>query len=254
MRKIKYMSVKTGRIAVMVAVLFGFASGAYAQQHPERRMIRSGNKNFDKGNYEDAELDYLKARHANPGSYEAVFNLFDNYYKQERYEDAEKGFESLTESVIFFDEKELSEVYFNKGNALFRQEKYEEALDAFRNAMRFNPDDDEAKFNYAYTKKLLEDDNQDEDGDNNEDSDSDGEGDDQQDDSDGNGDNDNGGQDDSDGDNDQEQNDKEEDRQGGISPEEAERMLDAIQNSEDNTRERIDAEQQPAAAASGKNW
>jgi len=248
--------IQTLRLPVLLLFLLGMTAGVSAQQHPERKMIRSGNKNFNKGSYEEAELDYLKARHANPGYYEAAFNLFDNYYMQGRYEDAERGFEEISESMYFMDEKELSEIYFNKGNSLFRQEKYEEALEAFRSAMRYDPDDEEAKFNYAYTKKMLEDDNQDDNQDDENDDDSDGEGDDQQDNSDGNNDDNNNDQDNSDNDNNDQNrdNDQQEQPQSGMNRDDAEQMLEAIQNSEDNTSEKMDAEEQPAAALSGKNW
>jgi hypothetical protein len=47
-------------------------------------------------------------------------------------------------------------VAYNLGNTQFAQQKYKEALSSYRQAMRCNPDDEDAKFNYAFTKRLIQ--------------------------------------------------------------------------------------------------
>ena len=53
-------------------------------------------------------------------------------------------------------DQERAEAFYNLGNAQFKQEKYPEALESYKNSLRMNPADQEAKYNYAYTKRLLQ--------------------------------------------------------------------------------------------------
>ncbi len=264
------------RSIILTALLLFPALAGFGQMYPERGAIRSGNRAYDKGDYEASEVHYLDALKKHPGSFEGAFNLAGSHYKQERYEEAQARLEQLIAHPEA-SPREIARAYYNLGNALFRQDKLEEALEAYKNSMRIDPDDPEAKFNYAYTKKLLEQDENDdpddgdgegdggEGGEGGSDDPDDPDGDDKNDDEGDNDDPDNNGDggDDDDSDNDGDQ-DKDNDRDrpdspqpdsGGMSREEAERMLDAMQNSEDRTRDRLDEEKAAAVSApSGKNW
>ena len=223
------------------------ATGAFSQEFPERRLIRQGNREFGKENFQDSEVSYLRALQKDSSSYEAGFNLSGAMYKQGRFEEAEKRFDRL--SSIEADSMTRSSAYFNLGNSLFGQKKYKEALEAFKNSMRYNPADTEAKFNYAYTKKMLENEENKDNQDNQDNQDDENQQ--QQQNQDRNNDN-------PDNQNQDQNNDNRQDQQqpqgGGMSREEAERMLEAIQNSEDNTREKVDAQEAQGASRSTKNW
>ena len=76
------------RIAWGILVLIGLGvESAWAQRYPERRVLRSGNKLYEKEQYAEAETQYRKAQDMNP-TYEGLFNLADVLYKQKRYEEA----------------------------------------------------------------------------------------------------------------------------------------------------------------------
>ena len=51
---------------------------------------------------------------------------------------------------------ERAQAFYNLGNAQFKQQKYKEALESYKQSLRLNPSDQEAKYNYAYTKRLLQ--------------------------------------------------------------------------------------------------
>ena len=263
------------RILTTVCLL-GFVCGtATAQKYPERRHIRSGNAQYEKGNYTEAEVSYLRALEKTPDSYEGAFNLSDALYKQKRYEEAAEISGRLAADSLHGEH--AAQAWFNRGNALFQQRKLEEALEAYKNSLRLNPDDMEAKFNYAYTKKLLEknrndqDQNQDQDKnqqDKNQNNDQDKNGNDdrnkdqQQ--------NDDKNDDRNDPDNDKGEDERQPDgqrpddrsgengqqppQQQGMNREEAERMLDAIQGSENDTKKKVDARKAKTVGSSGKNW
>ena len=226
------------------------AAAAGAQQMPERSLVRKGNRQYAKGNYEESIRRYEQALEAVPGQFEATYDLGNALYKAERFDRAEQTLRQAAADTLR-PETELAEAYYNLGNAQFKQQKYKEALESYKQSLRLNPSDMEAKYNYAYTKRLLD---QDQNG---------GGGNDQQ-----NQDRNQQGQQDrkdpgQDGNPQQQppQSDKGEqgDAQGspqqapGISPQEQEQILDAIQAQEDKTQEKL-KEKRGVVVRGRKNW
>lgn len=254
-------------------MVFLFAAlGASAQNMPERSEVRRGNRQYNKGNYEKSIERYERALGAAPESFEAIYNLGNALYKAERFDKAEQTMRKAAADSLRAD-GERAEAFYNLGNAQFKQQKYKEALESYKQSLRLNPDDQEAKYNYAYTKRLLDEnkdgggggnDDQNQDKDQNQDQQQQGGGEDKQD-----GDR---QQDDQDqqGDNQNQQGDQqnppqpdkgdEGDEQGeqqpvpaGISPQEQEQMLDAIQAQEDRTQDKL-KEKQGVVVRGKKNW
>ncbi len=243
---------------------------ASAQRMPERSAVRSGNRQFNKGDYEESIERYGKALSLAPGSFEAAYDLGNALYKAERYDQAEQTMRQAAADTLRT-EKERAEAFYNLGNAQFRQKKYKEALESYKQSLRLDPSDVETKYNYAYTKKLL-DDQQNGGGGQNQQQDQNQQ--DQQ--NGGNSDNqenkDDGRQDPQQNDSsDEQQNDPQQqpsepqqgdddERQGepqpvpaGISEQEQEQMLDAIQAQEDRTQEKL-KEKRGVVVRGGKNW
>ena len=243
-----------------VFTLLGSAD-AHAQKYKERRFIRSGNELYEKGDYVESEVSYRRAIEEAAGSLEANYNLAASLYKQEQFKEAAQMYESIrADSTI---ENEVSsQVLYNSGNSLFKQRELEKALEAYKSSLRINPNDMEAKFNLAYTQKLLEEDKkkQEQEDQNKDDQDKK---DDQQDKENQNKD-DQKDKDDKEGDKDQDKKDdqqKPEDKEGegeqnrgNISKQDAEQMLNAVQMEEDKTREKQDAKKVKTVGKSGKNW
>ena len=250
-------------------ILFLFtASGAQAQQLPERSLVRKGNRQYNKGNYEQAISRYEQALQAVAGQFEATYDLGNALYKAERFDRAEQTMQQAAADSLRTD-TERAEAFYNLGNAQFKQQKYKEALESYKQSLRLNPSDMEAKYNYAYTKRLL-DENKDGGGgggDQNKDQNKDQNQNDQsQQNPDQKGDQKDQKGDPKDQQGDQKQNpqegkgDKEDqgDQQGqptpsGISPQEQQQMLDAIQAQEDKTQEKL-KEKQGVVVRGKKNW
>ena len=222
--------------------------GLYAQRYPERRVLRAGNALYEQENYPEAEIRYRKAQEQSP-TYEGLFNLADALYKQKRYDEALNILKQISRDEVAG--PHAPDAYYNLGNTYFQQKKLPEAAEAYKNALRRNPLDDEARYNLAYVLELMKQNQDDKD---NKDrkqppkKDQDGQGDkpDKQDPDQGDG-----------GENPQDQ--KPDQGKGGarqerMSREEAERMLDAVQGSEDNTKKKVDGRKARAVGRSGKNW
>ena len=254
-------------------MVFLFAAlGASAQNMPERSEVRRGNRQYNKGNYEKSIERYERALGAAPESFEAIYNLGNALYKAERFDKAEQTMRKAAADSLRAD-GERAEAFYNLGNAQFKQQKYKEALESYKQSLRLNPDDQEAKYNYAYTKRLLDEnkdgggggnDDQNQDKDQNQDQQQQG-----------------GGEDKQDGDrqqDDQNQQGDDQEQQGeqqnppqpdkgdegdeqgeqqpvpaGISPQEQEQMLDAIQAQEDRTQDKL-KEKQGVVVRGKKNW
>ena len=246
--------------------------GLYAQRYPERRVLRAGNALYEQENYPEAEIRYRKAQEQSP-TYEGLFNLADALYKQKRYDEALNILKQISRDEVAG--PHAPDAYYNLGNTYCQQKKLPEAAEAYKNALRRNPLDDEARYNLAYVLELMkqnQDDNNDQNKDNRQNQDQNKDNRDNQDDKDnkdrkqppkkdqdGQGDKPD-KQDPDQGDGGENPQDQKPDqgkggaRQERMSREEAERMLDAVQGSEDNTKKKVDGRKARAVGRSGKNW
>ena len=120
----------TIRLAFTIAALIT-GTEAFAQQHPERRNIRAGNKSYEAADYAASETKYREAMEKTPESYEAAFNLADALYKQERYDEAAQIWTQLSESSTLTPQQR-AKVLHNLGNTMFSQQKLQEALEYYK--------------------------------------------------------------------------------------------------------------------------
>ena len=219
---------------------------ANCQSMPERHLVRKGNRQYNKGNF-DASLDsYARALQQDPNCFEAKFNTANSQFSKELIDKSEQTLRKLAQDSTRTD-IERSEVAYNLGNTLFVQQRLEEALDCYRNAMRLNPDDKEAKFNYALTKELLkqqqnqqqQQQNQDQNQDQNQNQDQQQQPQNQD-------------QDQQEQNQDQKEQQQQPDQQQ-ISEQEQQAMLEAIQAQEDKTQDKL-KEKKGVLIRGGKNW
>jgi len=248
------------------------AAGVSAQSMPERSLVRKGNRQYNKGNYEQAISRYEQALQAVAGQFEATYDLGNALYKAERFDRAEQTMQQAAADSLRTDD-ERAEAFYNLGNAQFKQQKYKEALESYKQSLRLNPSDMETKYNYAYTKRLLDEDKNggggggNDDKDQNKDQNKDQDKDQNKDQNQQNQDQQNkdqqnkdqkGDPEDRPGDRKQDPQENKGDRQGqptpsGISPQEQQQMLDAIQAQEDKTQEKL-KEKQGVVVRGKKNW
>ena len=283
-------------IIVVGVVLLGFATQVEAQNMPERGLVRKGNKLYNRELYARSSEAYQAALLHDSTLFEGRYNLANALIRQAMadttaMQDPEssqanlsQGYLSQAEGLLkqasidsLQSEEARADAYYNLGNAQFVQQKLQEALASYRKALTLRPDDMEAKYNYALTKKLLEQQqNQNQNQEQNQDQDQNK--DNQQDQNQNNNQNQNQNHDQQQDQNKDQQQDKdqnkddgsdkqnnqdkqpnEQDKQqqqnrSGMSEEQQQQLLDAIQAQEDKTQDKLDKKAKGVIVKGRKNW
>ncbi|HTB26276.1 MAG TPA: tetratricopeptide repeat protein [Puia sp.] len=126
--------------------------GSYLKAQTTDALIRRGNRFYNKQEYEQSQTNYEKALKKSPGNPDAHFNLGDALYRKNDYEKAAGSYDDVLQSKA--DENIRQSAYYNKGVAMIRQKKIDESIDAWKNALRLNSADSDARENLV--KALLE--------------------------------------------------------------------------------------------------
>lgn len=210
----------------------------------DRREVRSGNRKFGKEKYKEAEIEFRKAALKDSLSVAAEYNLASTLYREEDYENADKAMQSIREVAPAG--ANASDYHYNAGDIALKKKDYKAAVDAFRAALLLTPGDLDAKENYIYAKKMLEnqqgggggsDQDQDQDQNQNQDQNQDQ-------------------NQNQDQDQNQNQNQDQNQDQSQISPQQAQQMLRAIQAKEKETQDKVNKEKAAALQSKQKekNW
>jgi tetratricopeptide (TPR) repeat protein len=118
-----------------------------------RSHISEGNAAYRKGNFHEAEVAYQRALAKDPSSLPARNNIGAAHYKQDRYEEAVRAFSNA--AALPSEGTERAKVFHNLGNALLKSGKLPESIEAYKQALRLNPADDDARYNLQYARQLL---------------------------------------------------------------------------------------------------
>ena len=125
-----------------------------ALQRDARKFVREGNKLYENKNYTDASVAYKKALEKNATYNKATYNMGNSLYQGKNYKEAIPQFELAAKAAK--DKASKSEAFHNIGNAHMEGKNYQGAVDAYKNALRNNPNDDETRYNLAVAQKLLD--------------------------------------------------------------------------------------------------
>jgi len=129
---------------------------AFAQS--TRGLVNDGVNLYNEKKFSDAEVNFKKGSENAPDNFEAKFNLGDAYYKQQRYDEAIKSFQSALANAKTDEEK--AKIYHNVGNSLLKAQKLKESIGAYKESLKLNPNDQETKYNLSYALNMLKNQNQ----------------------------------------------------------------------------------------------
>ncbi len=119
----------------------------------DRREVRAGNRQFRKENWKKAEIEYRKAQEKDTASFAANYNLANALYREGSFDEAGKSLDRLKEQAPA--SVNGADCYYNQGNVAVQKKDWGAAVEAYRQSLLRNPDDLEAKENYAYAKLML---------------------------------------------------------------------------------------------------
>jgi Ca-activated chloride channel homolog len=134
-------------LKITKSILFFCAllSVSLARAQTSDALIRRGNSFYNKQDYDQSMFNYEKALKKSPGNPDAYFNLGDALYRKNDYEKAAGSYDDVLQSKA--DENTRQSAYYNKGVAMIRQKKIDESIDAWKNALRIDPADSNAREN-----------------------------------------------------------------------------------------------------------
>jgi tetratricopeptide (TPR) repeat protein len=148
------------RLTSLIAILT-LISTTFLNAQEERKHIRKGTNLYEKGDYQDAEIEYRKALDKKRDSYEGKFNVSASQYKQEKYKEAVSDLHNLATQTD--DPAKLHQIYHNLGNSYLGMAQSDPqgasnyldlSIDAYKKALKNNPNDNETRYNLIAAMKL----------------------------------------------------------------------------------------------------
>ncbi len=116
------------------------------------KNLYNGNQSFKEKKYADAEADFrVTESKKSPKKATAGYNLGNSVYRQNQQGEAQIKYIQALEHAKTKEEKHR--IYHNLGNTFMLEKKYEAAVEAYKNALRNNPYDEETRYNYALAKR-----------------------------------------------------------------------------------------------------
>ena len=146
------------RTRIIIAILSLFLapySVLFAQK--EASDVRRGNREYNKQNYTEAEVNYRRGLEKNKNGYEAHYNLGDALFKQDKYADAQAEFETAAKMLDKKEDKtRYAKAMHNIGNCQFAQQQYDKAVAAYQESLRANPADNDTRYNLVKSMQMLQ--------------------------------------------------------------------------------------------------
>ncbi|MCD6063420.1 MAG: tetratricopeptide repeat protein [Flavipsychrobacter sp.] len=118
-----------------------------------KKSVREGNKLYEQQKYKEAAAAYQKALQKDPNYTPGLFNLGNSLYKQKQFDATRKAM--ATTAKVAKEQPVKSAAQYNVGNTYMEEKKWQEAVDAYKQALKNNPQDADAKYNLSYALAML---------------------------------------------------------------------------------------------------
>lgn len=117
----------------------------------DRQLIRQGNKHFRAGRYAESEVLYRKACEINQNNTQAIYNLGNALMAQKKDSAAIVQFQKAARMET--NPQRKYQAFHNIGVICQTHQMLKEAIDAYKEALRINPHDDETRYNLELCKR-----------------------------------------------------------------------------------------------------
>lgn len=147
---------------IVLILLTCMVSISFAQEDKEQRLalkkangyVYEGNSSINNDDFVSGEMAYRQAISKQPNTVAGIYNLGNAYYAKGNYEEALFRHEQAAKATTSKSEKHKA--YHNIGNILMQNKKCKEAVEAFKNALRNDPTDNETRYNLGIAKICAE--------------------------------------------------------------------------------------------------
>lgn len=148
------MFLPTARKTIAAVLIIGLIGFAPLDVHAAsvHANLKAGEEAFSQGEYEKALKFFIDAQLDNPDDPRIAYNIGNAYYKLGEYDEA---FQSFQEALKSQDEHLRLKSLYNTGNTHFRRQEYKDALASYKKALDIDPNDQQAKKNIEFVKKVM---------------------------------------------------------------------------------------------------
>ncbi len=126
-----------------IIILLLFSAKSIAQE--DQQLISLGNRLYKQQQFEKAAAEYQKAAELNNKNTKAQYNMGNAFFRSNKLDQAEKAFDAAAQNAL--EDSMKSSAFYNKGVSLSQQKKLQESIGAYKNSLRINPEDEEAREN-----------------------------------------------------------------------------------------------------------
>ena len=149
------------KFKILIFIFFAVMN-SFSQSENYKKFFNMGNEYFE-SSFEESEYNYRIAINDSSSDSKASFNLSNNYYKMGLYDEAiARQIEAIKLSKT---STEKHKSYYNLGNLYMKKDMCSEAVNAYKNALRNDPKDEQTRYNLSIAKLCEENQNNEQDND-----------------------------------------------------------------------------------------
>lgn len=152
-RNTKMKNIIIKKLLLVFAIQLIIVSFVFAQS--SKKLIHDGNQKYEQKKYGEAEVDYRKSLSTKENPFVGNYNLGNAYYQQGKLDEAKQQYETAS-GLKSVSPEQLAKTYHNLGNSLIKSKKYEEGAQAYKQALKLNPKDNDTRYNLAYAQAMLQ--------------------------------------------------------------------------------------------------
>ena len=148
------------RIFITYLILICSSGIGLNAQKKVRSAIREGNSLYNKEAFLDSEISFRKALEVNPSDSIATFNLGNSLFRQQNEEKVKESFthyNTTAQNAAKSGNKHLAaKAFYNAGDVMMAAQQYDKAIEYFKQSLKNDPSDHEARYNLVLAQKLLQ--------------------------------------------------------------------------------------------------